>query len=324
MASMLGLFLGACGNKTVTEYHEKNRDNVIDGTSLMVSIDDNLPPIHSFAVPIMAGDTLVIMDYRATDFLFTAYDIYNDSTIGRFGKYGSGPGEAGNPLLRFYNKYDKHLYIGNGLRGKLSSFYLPEAVSDSTYDAVDGITVNFYRGILSPNVIDESNVLCTTFSDITARDTRISNFNIKTGEITVIDSVAPGQEAMTGIAVSAKDDFIFSVDRQHDVIRIHNLDGKLRSIVYGPEYDEKVEKNDYFFSASEICGNKVAMTYTGRKLEPERSVIILTDLEGKYLKTLRFDATIHGIQYHDKTGRLYLTTKGEPQIGYIELDKILE
>lgn len=320
--ALTALLLGACKNNAIMEYHEGNRDNVIDGTSLMVSIDDKLPPIHSFAVPIMAGDTLVIMDYRASDFLFTAYDIYNDSTIGKFGKYGSGPGEAGNPLFRFYNKYDKNLYIGNGMRGKLSSFYLPEAVSDSTYDAVDGITVNFFRGILSPNVIDESNVLCTTYSDIKARDSRISNFNIKTGDITVLDSVAPGDRAMTGIAVAEKENLIFSFDRQHDLIRILDLDGNLRRIIYGPEYDENVEKNDYFFSASEICGDKVAVTYTGRKLETERSVILLMDLEGKYLKTLRFDATIHGIQYHDKTGRLYMTTTGEPQIGYIELDKI--
>lgn len=314
--------LGACGNKTVTEYHEGSRDNIVDGTSLIVSIDDNLPPIHSFAVPIMAGDTLIILDYRSTDLLCIAYDIYNDSTIGRFGKFGAGPGEMGNPLFRFYNKYNKNLYIGNGNRGKLSYIYLPEAVSDSTYDAVDRMPMDLYRGILSPHVIDESTALCTTYSDITARDSRISRLNLETGEITVIDSVASGERVMAGITVSEENNLIFSADKQHDVIRIFDFDGKLRRIIYGPEYDENIEENDYFFSVSEICGKQVASTYTGRKLEKERSVIILTDLDGKYLKTLRFDATIHGIQYHDKTGRLYLTTTGEPQIGYIELDKI--
>lgn len=312
--------LGACGNKTVTEYHEGSRDNIVDGTSLIVSIDDKLPPIHSFAVPIMAGDTLVILDYRSTDLLCTAYDIYNDCTIGRFGKYGSGPGEMGNPLFRFYNKYDKNLYIGNGSRGKLSCLYLPDAVSDSTYGVVDRMPMDFYRGILSPHVVDVSTVLCTTYSDITARDSRLSRLNLDTGEITALDSVSRGERV--GITVSEKDDLIFMADKLHDAIRILDLEGNLRSIVYGPEYDENIEDNDYFFSVSEICGKQVASTYTGRKLEKERSVIILTDLNGKYLKTIRFDATIHGIQYHDKTGRLYLTTTGEPQIGYIELDKI--
>lgn len=322
VASLMCLIVGACGSKAVTEYHEGSRDNVIDGNSLMVSIDDNLPMIHSFSVPILAGDTLIILDYRSTDFLFTAYDIYSDSTIGRFGKYGFGPGEAGNPLLSFYNKYNKNLYLGNGNRGKLSSFYLPEAVSDSTYDAVDRLTMDFYNGILSPYVIDESTVLCTSFTDITSRSSRLSKFNLDTGGITAVDSINPFEGTKVGLAVSEKDNLIFSGDKQHDLIRILSLDGKLRGLVYGPEYDENVEEYDYFFSKSEICGNQVASTYTGRNLEPERSIIIFTDLNGKYIRTLRFDATIHGMQYHNKTRRLYLTTVGEPQIGYIELDKI--
>lgn len=322
ITSLLCLLIGACGSKSVREYHEGSRDNVIDGTSLMVSIDDNLPPIHSFSDPVIAGDTLLILDYRSTGLVCTAYDIYNDTTIGRFGKYGAGPGEVGNMLFRFYNKYDKNLYVGNANRGELSSYYLPEAISDSTYDAVKRIPIDLLQGIHSPYVIDDSTAICTTFTDLSSRYSRLSRFNITTGEITDMDSINPFEGSKVGIAVSVKDDLIFSGDQQHDLIRILSLDGKLRGIVYGPEYDENVEEYDYFFSESEICGNKVASTYTGRNLEIERSVIILTDLDGKYIKTLRFDATIHGMQYHDKTGHLYLTTTGEPQIGYIELDKI--
>lgn len=312
--------LGACGNKTVTEYHEGERNNVVDGTSLMVSIDDNLPPINSFSIPIMAGDTLIIQDYRSSDMVYTAYDVNNDRTIGRFGKYGAGPGEMGNPLFSFYNKYTNTLYVGNGTRGKLSSFHLPEALTDSTYDAVDILPMDFTIGILYPYALNESTVLCTTYSDLSSRDSNLSTFNLDTGEIAVVDSVALGKRI--GIAVSEKDNLIFSVDKLHDAIRILDLDGSVRRIVYGPDYDENVEENDYFFSESEICGDMVASIYTGRNSEKYRNKIILTDLEGNYIKTLHFDAVVQGIQYHDKTGRLYLTTTGEPQIGYIELDKI--
>lgn len=320
--SMTYLFLGACSSMAVTEYHEGKRDNEIDGTSLMVSIDDNLPPIHSFAAPIMAGDTLIILDYRSTDLLCTAYDIYNDSTIGRFGKYGAGPGEIGNPLFRFYNKYNKNIYIGNGNRGKLSCFYLPKAVSDSTYDAVDRLTIDFTKGILYPYVIDESTVICTTYSDLSTRISRISRLNLITGEISEIDSVAADDKVRAGITVSEKNNLIYSADKLHDMIRILDLDCNVRGIVYGPEYDENSNDDDYYFSVSEICGEQVASIFTGRDSSKHDNKIILTDLEGKYLKTICFDETIYGMQYHDKTGRLYLTTKGEPQIGYIELGKI--
>ena len=322
--SITVFFLAACGNTGVTEYHEGKRDNVIDGTSLMISIDDNLPPIHSLAAPIMAGDTLIIQDYRATDHMYTAYDIYNDSTIGRFGKIGGGPGEVGNPLFCFYNRYDRNLYVGNGMRGKISCLYLPEAVSDSTYDAVDRMPMDFTKGILYPHVINESTVMCTTYPNLSTRVSRISTLNLNTGEITVIDSLAPDDNIRAGIVVSEKDNLIFSADKQHDMIRLLDMDSNLRGIVYGPDYDENVEKDDYFFSDSEICGDIVASIYTGRNSENERNKIILTDLDGRYLKTLLFDATVWGMQYHDKTGRLYLTTKGEPQIGYIKLDKITD
>lgn len=319
---IIAFFLGACVRQSVTEYQEGKRDKVLDGTSLMVAIDDHLPPINSFAVPIMAGDTLIIQDYRATNLMYTAYDIYNDSTIGQFGKYGVGPGEVGNPLFSFYDRYGMNLYIGNGNRGKLSYFHLPDAVSDSTSNAVDKLPLDYTKGILYPFVIDESTVLCTTYSDLSTRISRISKYNLDTGEVTVIDSVAPGESVRVGIAVSEKDNLIFSADKQHDIIRLLDLDGKVQSVIYGPDYDENTKKNDYFFSDSEICGSLVASIYTGRNSEKERNKIFLTDLHGKYLKTLLFDATVWGMQYHDRTGRLYLTTKGEPQIGYIELDKI--
>lgn len=320
--AILCFVLASCSGHSVTEYHEGTRDNVIDGTDLMVSIDDHLPPINSFATPVLAGDTLIILDYRSTDLLCTAYDIYNDSTIGRFGKYGAGPGEVGNPLFRFYDRYGKNLYIGNGNRGKLSYFHLPEAISDTTYGAVDRLPIDFTKGILYPQVIDESTILCTTYPDLSNRVSRISTLNLETGEITVIDTVSDGKNAKFGIAVSQKDNLIFSVDKQHDMIRLLGLDGTLRGIVYGPEYDENAKDNEYYFSVSEICGDKVASIYTGKDSKIDSNKIILTDLNGRYLKTLLFDATVWGIQYHDKTDRLYLTTKGEPQIGYIELDKI--
>lgn len=322
IAPIMTLLLGACGGKSVTEYHERQRDNVTDGTSLMESLDDKLPPIHSFAVPVMAGDTLVIQDFKSTDLVYTAYDIYKDKTIGRFGRFGNGPGEVANPLFLFYDKYSSTLYVGNSSRGKLVGFHLPEAVADTAYQAIDKLTMDFFKGILYPHVMDENTVLCTTYNNLSERVSRISRLDLNTGEITVIDSIASGMKPRGGIAVSEKDKMIYSADKQCDMIRILSLDGELRRIVYGPEYDDTPDDNDYFFSESEICGDKVASIYTGKKSKKERDKIILTDLEGRYLKTLLFDETIWGMAYHDKTGRLYLTTKGEPQIGYIELDKI--
>lgn len=170
-------------------------------------------------------------------------------------------------------------------------------------------------------------MLCTAYTNLRDRDSRLSLLDLDTGNLTPVDTVTPYSKVMMNMAVSEKDDLIFGVDHKHDQIRIYGLDGKLRRLVYGPDYKEDTGKYEYYFSGVEICGDEAAATYTGaaltmRDLKKDRKLIIMTDLEGKYLRTLRFDATIHGMAYHDKTRRLYLTTTGEPQIGYIELDKI--
>lgn len=247
IASVTGVLLSSCGDKNATEYHEKNRDNVIDGTSQMVSIDDNLPFIHSFAVPIMAGDTLIILDYKSSDLLYTAYDIYNDTTIGRFGKFGAGPGEISNPLFSFYDSYGKNIYIGNGNRGKLSYFHLPEAISDSTYEAIDRIPIDFTKGILYPHIFDESTVVCTTYPNLSTRVSKISKLDLNTGEISVIDSATTGENSRMAIAVSKKDNLIFAADKQRDMISILDLDGNVRKIIFGPEYDDNIKDNEFFF-----------------------------------------------------------------------------
>lgn len=105
-------------------------------------------------------------------------------------------------------------------------------------------------------------------------------------------------------------------------IRIHNLDGEVIKTIYGPEYKDNVNKKDSYFAEIQKCGNILAFIYTGPDADKRYDKIILIDLDGKYLKTLVFDATIWGLAYHEKTGCLYMTTKGDPQIGYIELDKI--
>lgn len=322
--SMMTLLLGACGGNSVSEYHEEKRNNVTDGTSIIVSIDDKLPPIHSLAVPVMAGDTLVIQDFKSTDLMYTAYDIYKDKTIGRFGRFGNGPGEVANPLLLFYNKYNRTLYVGNSSRGKLVGFHLPEAVADTSYHAIDKLTMDFFKGILYPQVMDENTVLCTTYQDLTTRASKICRLDLNSGEISVIEDVDSAANVSRCIAVSEENKKIYSADKQRDLIRILSLDGEVIRTIYGPEYEDNINENDSYFAEVQVCGDKLAFVYTGPDSDSDKRYdkIILTDLDGKYLKTLVFDETIWGMAYHDKTGRLYLTTKGEPQIGYIELDKI--
>ena len=48
--------------------------------------------------------------------------------------------------------------------------------------------------------------------------------------------------------------------------------------------------------------------------------IIILDFNGNYLKTMRLNDRIVDMVYHEGTGRLYVSTDGDPQFGYIQID----
>lgn len=106
-----------------------------------------------------------------------------------------------------------------------------------------------------------------TYPDLSTRVSRISTLNLESVESNVIDSVFSNEKVRTAIAISEKDNLIFSADKEHDMIRIIDLDCKIRGIVFGPEYSEKTNEYEYCFSVSEICDNIVASLYTERDMK---------------------------------------------------------
>ena len=51
----------------------------------------------------------------------------------------------------------------------------------------------------------------------------------------------------------------------------------------------------------------------------EGDVIMVFDIEGNYQNSMKFDTQLNSMVYHSVTNRIYLTTQGTPQIGYVQL-----
>lgn len=297
---------------------EGARDNIVDVTDAIVSIDSLLPDMHSMTLLYMAGDTLLFQDFMATDYQFAAFDIPNEKFIGRFGKFGNGPGEIANFGAVFYDDNSKILYGHNGNRGKISGFYVPEALNNPDYDAFDKF--DLHEALFDPSFINDSTVLCPMFASLDDNHpviTHIGRLNLLDGKITVIDSITD-DKARFLISASAEKNLIFAGDMQQDVISIFNLEGKLLRRIIGPEYSEEVNKQDRYFSSSAFIDDVVATVYSGKNSEIPKNKVIITDLDGNYIKTLKFDFSIYQLAYHPSTGRVYMSTSGDPQFGYID------
>ena len=103
-----------------------------------------------------------------------------------------------------------------------------------------------------------------------------------------------------------------------------NIAGKQLSCIYGPDFEAEPPKSIQYFSDAVICGDKILVTYSGEKSRNSDKNILILDLDGNYLKTLRLPYSIIDLAYHPGTDRLYLNTDGETQFGYINLQEVLD
>ena len=316
-------------NRDVTERHEGTRDNIIE-VSQLISMDNNLPEIHAVTSLYVIGDTLLFGDWMTRGPVFTAYDIKRDTVIGQFGKFGNGPGEIANFGAVFYDPKTQNLYGANANQGKIVGFHLPEAISNPDYDAFEKCKMDFQNGnnaFISPHFIDDTTVICCVY--IPDKETRgiisrIGRLNLKDSRVDIIDSTKAIAKSRCHIAVSPEKNVVLSVDNNHDLIKIFNIDGKPLSYIYGPDYEDDPPRGKRYFSKLLICNDKMLAVYSGESTRNSNKNILIFDLDGNYLKTLRFPYSINSFVYHPGTDRLYLNTDGETQFGYINLQETLD
>lgn len=321
---ILLLILYSCGNKS--EEWCTTRDNHVK--VVVTPIDGGLPAIHAFSGITVCDDILLIHDYTSTDRQFLAYDILNDRYLGSFGTYGNGPGEIINFGCVFYNPVDHIVYGVNGNKWEISGFNLDSAVIDPDIKAFKKVELNSSGGrfpINNATYLNDSTVICTLYmpnKDNTKICTYLAVCDLTTGITRSIDSVEPKWKVRNQIAVSARDSLIVATDSNRDRIRLYDLDGNLKKAIYGPDYIEQGNRGNSYYASPVIVGNRIYVVYSGKDLMEQRcgKEIIVMDLDGKYLETLCPDIEISSIDYHEKTGRLYMSLEGDIQFGYIQLN----
>ena len=327
-AALLVGFL-SCGRNpasSIEEYCGK-RDRIEDVE--LRSIEEKLPEIHSYSTVFMLGDTLIINDSESTDKRFFAYDIKEDRYLGNFGKFGEGPGEIAN-FSGIVIDPVKHILYGMGYSTwYMSGFDIREALSDPEYKAffktrlknIDGVS----PFVASGDWLNDSTAyyeVVVPNADWTEFDNRIGRVNLNDGSITLIEDNGFGKNSENRVTISLKNRLMVSTGKVHDQIRLFDLEGNLKKIIYGPDYTGKRHRPRYqYFCQACIGKDEIYACYlndyvVNRSLAED---IIVMDLDGKYKKTLHVGKPICGMEYNENYNRLYLSTNDYPQFGYIQL-----
>lgn len=295
----------------------------------LCSIEEKLPAIHSSSTLFMSGDTLIVHDFKSTDMQFFAYDIKEDKYIGQFGKFGEGPGEIANVGNVMLDPNNKMLYCLNGSKWQIEGFDIPAALSDPGYRSffktklkeIDGISPIIITGKL----INDSIAYCEVrLPDADWREisSRIGRLNLNDGSLMLIEESGNDKKSRNYLTLSLKNKLIVSTAWTHDRVRLFDLEGNLKKVIYGPDYtDSQKNPNKEYYSYVCIGRDGIYAAYMNDDIRRKQFAtdIIVMDLDGKYQKTLHVGKFITGIQYNETYNRIYISTTAYPQFGYIQL-----
>lgn len=329
LSAALMFALCSCGQSasSVQTVHKSERDNIEEVT--LVSIDDSLPPLHNGTFLWMLGDTMIIQDLHATDWLFHTFDVQKNRHLGYFGKFGAGPGEVSNFGGQFFDSRNKKFYGLNGNSRIIVRLDIDSALADPSYKAVNVIDTKpvhgeLYERLYNFHFINDSLLICSArvpYNSI--EEFHLGHINPKTGEKRIIDNLGHQSKGNSNVmTVSPENNLIALFGIAFDRLRLFDLDGNHLKTITGPDYQAEYNNETFYYVNSTTGGGKLFGLYLNQIPIEEitHSDIIIFDTEGNYLKTLRLKGRAFGLAYSESTGRLYVSCDGDPQFGYIQID----
>jgi hypothetical protein len=320
---IMGLLTGCAGNDG-SVVHIGKRDNITPAQ--IVSIDDRLPALHDGIGLQMFGDTMIIKDFMSTDLIFTAYDVVADSCLGSFGMFGNGPGEILQLECPFFDPATRQLYALEQWR--VVGFDLDSAVADPGYKAYTKVRIDTV-GVAIPEIpkgpvyINDSTIIASRvvpYADRPGYRENAGVFDLTTGLMRSFEEL-PADEIKCAYAVSPDGEQIVEVGRRNaDRIRFFDRKGNVTKTIYGPKYESEPLISKFYYSSPVVTDDRIYVIYYDRDAADQRvSDIIEMDRDGHYIRSFRSYDQLIDLGYNKTTNRLYFSSKGEPQFGYIQL-----
>lgn len=330
-ATILIFLLSAClrerENLHVVSY--ENWDNPISITDeIDYAYNEDIDSVIISAGTLLLSnqDLLFIEDYNSTEKIVHVVNIPLREYIGSFGNFGEGPSEILRPGSIFPFGDDKLAVFDYG-HWCVKSFDVDSALSYSNYLPQTLVNLSVGNGTLGfPDrfVFADDNWGIGRLimpNDNGGYSQALCTFNLNTGAIEPFGEQDNPKGFRSSVAVSYKDSVVVEVSSTQDIIRIYDLQGKVRQIIHGPKYDTTPSRELAFFSKVVIGDGKIFVVYSGENKFQSfcGKQVIVFSLNGEYLHSYRFEDKITDMAFSDKYNRLYLSFDGESQFGYLQL-----
>ena len=273
------------------------------------------------------GDRVYIVDNRSDDSILYVFDAKSGSYLGSALKPGPSPYEITEPGALGVDAATGAAILFDYGQNRIVTFNVDSVLSDST------------QGIRTLRKLDMSGFPdsyvyvndSTGFGRLIVPDGRhsfsqsVCRYDATTGEIrkfTTSDAV--GDCNRSSVAVSPDGNTVVEACRTQDLIVIYDAEGHPVREIKGDDYVPDADLSMSFFSGVAVTDRHILTAYSGKKKNEGfyGDQIMVFDLDGNHVKTLKTGMEIRKMAYSPATDNLYLSTLDSIQFGIIPLGNI--
>ncbi|WP_289112184.1 MULTISPECIES: 6-bladed beta-propeller [Bacteria] len=331
VAFVVALLFCGCSNHLNIDKYQQHSGNVIDVKDLVKEIVIDTPLIGGFARPYILGEYLILTDPQSEENQISIFDKKDFSYIAGTGHMGEGPNEITRLGEIILNEKRRRFYVADYGKMKTLEYELDSVLLNPNYLPIHKTEIN---RIATPVMFSFFNdTLCYACS-MTAEPGKhfqesLVTWNMETGDMDLLITGHPKIERQRiRYAVSLEHNLIAVSYDHHDLLVTYDLQGNLKHNVYGPNWNDATSNAMiYYYGSIVICNNRIVVGYSGER-NPEMGQIhvrnlLVYDLEGNYIKTLKIGYNILLFCYDAECNRLIMVLDDEIQFAYLDLEDLV-
>lgn len=332
VAIFLVLSFWSCTNRPATEKYQKERDRIVNVYDRVKEIALDGHFFNDRSVVIMAGNYLLINDFKSYENQIYLFDKYDFSYITSFAPVGQGPGEIANIGFVYSDDEHRRIYINDHAKQRIFSYDLDSVLANPFYIPEVRLVMNEAEFPSWYCILNDTLSLGEIIRPIGNSDfTKVSaKWEIKKNKITPMEDLHPEVEKKRySLAASVKQGLFVECYNYHDLMTIRTIDGDLKYNIYGPLWSNGERTKRRYYRDATFCGDKlIALFYSDKNARSDGSQISdrfhIFSLNGDYVKTLKLGCKINFFCYDEENNRLILNMDDEIQFGYLDLEGLLD
>lgn len=339
LSFLLVIILTSCFRNSdgSTEKPRTSRDKTENVGQQIIDIRTDLVLGPNLAIYLI-DDVIVVLDTRSNDYGIHLFERESLKYLTSTGKTGRGPGE----IVRYGHitpcKNKRSFWISDYGKMVFWEFLIDSIFLDQNYlpSMVFPMQNDFFLtrfGFLNDSCIlgKAASVKSTnSFEEVTIK----LNLNSQESEIFgYTHPSAVGRESLSSFKLSPDGEFYANGYMYIDLLSICEIDGSLRSNIYGPEWKETSDRRRSYYSQVDIANNKIFAGYTGdfsldlneyKRLESNfPTKLLVFNNNGDYINTYETENPFFQFCVDPKYHRvIFCFTNRDNPLGYISINEL--